>query len=245
MIDCRFSKPCPSQIALRLLVILPGALNSAETADQKRRNPSWSLEPACKGAEWDWDDLRFKKAEDNIGLKTAETSCWRKQFSWDSIEKYSKLLRVRWYVQGFVWQHMRLETKTLSYDTPTWDSCLLDRAQRREHPLDRCCNIHWTASNRSAWLTIKCCRVCKTSTPHLPPFALVHPDIYSKCLNQSVFKQTSRRACPNIDPALGSRLRSAEDRGKDEETLVPLELTRESQAFSNFLMSFSDIDWVW
>ena len=37
-----------SQIALRLLVILPGALNSAETADQKRRNPSWSLEPACR-----------------------------------------------------------------------------------------------------------------------------------------------------------------------------------------------------
>lgn len=174
MIDCRFSKPCPSQIALRLLVILPGALNSAETADQKRRNPSWSLEPACKGAEWDWDDLRFKKAEDNIGLKTAETSCWRKQFSWDSIGRCSKLVRVRWYVQGFIWQHMRLKTKTLSHDTPTWDSCLLDRVQRREHPLDRCCNIHWTASNRSAWLTIKCCRVCKTSTPHLPPFALVH-----------------------------------------------------------------------
>lgn len=82
-----------------------------------------------------------------------------------------------WYVQGFIWQHMRLKTKTLSYDTPTWDSCLLDRAQRREHPLDRCCNIHWTASNRStAWLTIKCCQVCETSTPiflYLPWYILI------------------------------------------------------------------------
>ena len=125
-----------------------------------------------QGAELDWDDTDLKKAEDNIGLKTAQTSCWRKQFSWDSIGRCSKLVRVRWYVQGFIWQHMWLKTKTLSYDTPTWDLCLLDRAQRREHPLDRCCNIHWTASNTStAWLTIKCCRVCKTSIAiflHLP-----------------------------------------------------------------------------
>ena len=132
-----------------------------------------------QGAKWDWDDADwFKKPKTKSAWRFSKQVVEGNNFSSDSIERYSQLVRVHWYVQAFIWQHLWLETKTLRHDAPTWGSGLLDRAQRKEHPLDRCYNIHWTASNKStAWLTTKWCWVCETSTP-----IFLHLPWYWKCL---------------------------------------------------------------